>query len=164
MRILWLKGDPMFLYLVQHGEAKREEEDPQRGLTDKGFKDVARTAIYAQKLGLKVSVIHHSGKIRALQTAQLLADYLKPEKGMSQADNLAPMDDPAVWAGRIAGMSEDLVLVGHLPYMARLAGLLLCGDKEKTPIDFKMGGIVCLKRSEDGRWAIEWVIVPEMTG
>jgi phosphohistidine phosphatase SixA len=26
----------MYLYLVQHGEAKREEEDPARGLTKKG--------------------------------------------------------------------------------------------------------------------------------
>jgi phosphohistidine phosphatase len=154
----------MFLYLVQHGEAKREEDDPQRGLTDKGFKDVARTALYAQELGLNVSVIHHSGKTRARQTAQVLADYLKPGKGMSQADNLAPMDDPGEWAGRIAEMREDLMLVGHLPYMAMLAGLLLCGDKEKAPIDFKMGGIVCLKRFDDNRWAVEWMIVPEMVG
>jgi phosphohistidine phosphatase len=154
----------MFLYLVQHGEAKKEEDDPQRGLTDRGFKDVARTAIYARKLGLKVSVIHHSGKTRALQTAQILADYLKPGKGSSPADALAPMDDPAAWAGRIAGMHEDVMLVGHLPYMAKLAGLLLCGDTEKMFVDFKMGGVVCLKRSDDGRWALEWMIVPEMIG
>jgi phosphohistidine phosphatase len=154
----------MFLYLAQHGEAKKEEDDPQRGLTDKGFKDVARTAIYARKLGLKVSVIHHSGKTRALQTAQILADYLKPGKGLSPADALAPMDDPAIWAGRIAAMHEDVMLVGHLPYMAKLAGLLLCGDTEKMFVDFKMGGIVCLRRFDDGRWALEWMVVPEMTG
>ncbi len=154
----------MFLYLVQHGEAKKEEDDPQRGLTDKGSRDVARTASYAQARGLKVNIIHHSGKTRALQTAQILADYLKPGKGPSPTDALAPMDDPAVWAGRVAGMNEDLMLVGHLPHMARLAGLLLCGDKEKTPVDFKMGGIVCLKRSDDGRWALEWMLVPDMVG
>jgi len=31
-------------------------------------------------------------------------------------------------------------------------------------VDFKMGGIVCLRRFDDGRWAIEWMIVPEMVG
>ncbi|OGW41686.1 MAG: hypothetical protein A2010_09770 [Nitrospirae bacterium GWD2_57_9] len=72
------------------------------------------------------------------------------------------MDDPALWALRILGMGEDIMLVGHLPYMARLAGLLLCGDTEKMCVDFKMGGIVCLKRFDDGRWAVEWMIVPEM--
>jgi phosphohistidine phosphatase len=164
MFILSERGDPMFLYLVQHGEAKREEEDPQRGLTDKGFKDAARTAIYAQKLRFTVSVIHHSGKTRAVQTAQIFADYLKPEKGLSRTDNLAPMDDPEVWADRIAEMDEDVMLVGHLPHLARLAGLLLCGDKERTCVDFKMGGIVCLKRLDGGRWAVEWMVVPEMAG
>ena len=154
----------MFLYLVQHGEAKTEEDDPQRGLTDKGSRDVARTASYAQERGLRVRIIHHSGKTRALQTAQILADHLKPAKGPSPTDALAPMDDPDVWAGRIAGMNEDLMLVGHLPHMAKLAALLLCGDKEKTPVDFKMGGIVCLKRFDDGRWALEWMLVPDMVG
>jgi phosphohistidine phosphatase len=66
----------MLLYLVQHAEAKKEEDDPERGLTDKGFRDIAGTAAYAKNLSIKVSAIHHSGKKRALQTVQVLADYL----------------------------------------------------------------------------------------
>lgn len=152
----------MLLYLVQHAEAKREEEDPERGLTDKGFKDIARTAAYAKKLGITVNAIHHSGKKRAMQTAQILADQLKPEKGVAETDSLAPMDDPAIWDNRVAEMNEDIMLVGHLPSLARLASLLLCGDKEKGIVDFKMAGIVRLKRFDDGRWAVEWMLVPEM--
>jgi phosphohistidine phosphatase len=158
------RGDFMFLYLVQHGEAKREEEDPARGLTDKGVRDVRKVAAYAQKINVKVNTIFHSNKARAMQTAHIVADLLKPEKGMFQADDLAPMDDPGGWAGRIAGMNEEVMLVGHLPYLARLAGLLLCGDTEKMFVDFKMGSVVCLKRSNDGRWALEWMIVPELVG
>ena len=154
----------MLLYLVQHAEARKEEEDPARGLTDQGFKDIARTAIFAEKFRIRVNSIHHSGKKRALQTAQMLADHLKPGKGVVQADGLAPMDDPGIWAGRLAGMNEDIMLVGHLPYMAKLAGLLLCGDREKMFVDFKMAGIVCLKRDDDKRWLLEWMVVPEMVG
>lgn len=154
----------MLLYLIQHAEAKKEDEDPERGLTDKGFKDIAGTAVHAKKLGLKVKTIHHSGKKRAMQTAQVLADQLKPERGIAQTDGLAPMDDPEIWAKRLAGMNEDIMLVGHLPYMARLASLLLCGDKEKGIVDFKMAGIVCLKRFDDGRWAMEWMEAPVMAG
>ncbi|MGE5172682.1 MAG: phosphohistidine phosphatase SixA [Betaproteobacteria bacterium] len=152
----------MFLYLVQHGEARKEEEDPARGLTEKGIDDVTKVAADAGNTIMRVSRIFHSGKTRAMQTAKILADHLKPEKDISQTDDLAPMDDPEVWARRLAGMNEDIMLVGHLPYMAKLSGILLCGEKEKTFIDFKMGGIVCLKRFEDGRWAVEWMIVPEM--
>jgi phosphohistidine phosphatase len=119
--------------------------------------------VYAQKLGFRVSAIYHSGKKRAAQTAKVLADYLKPEKGIAGTDKLAPMDDPAIWSKRVTEMSGDIMLVGHLPYLAKLTGLLLCGDKEKMFVDFRMAGIVCLKRSEDGTWALEWMIVPEMT-
>lgn len=152
----------MLLYLVQHAEAKGEEEDPERGLTDKGFRDIARTAVYAQKLGVRVSAIYHSGKKRAMQTAKVLTDYLKPEKGIAGAEGLAPLDDPAAWSKRIAEMNEDILLVGHLPYLAKLTGLLLSGDKENMFVDFRMAGIVCMKRPDDGKWALEWMIVPEM--
>jgi phosphohistidine phosphatase len=152
----------MFLYLVQHGEAKREEDDPARGLTDKGVQDVRKVAAYAQKMNLRVSRIFHSGKTRAVQIAQIFTDYLKPEKGASDGGSLAPMDDPAIWVNRVAEMRENTMLVGHLPYMSKFAGLLLCGDKEKMFIDFKMGGVVCLARFDDDRWTTEWMLVPEI--
>jgi phosphohistidine phosphatase len=49
------------------------------------------------------------------------------------------MDDPVVWAKRIDEMDEDIMLVGHLPYMAQPEGLLLCGHEKKTCINFTMG-------------------------
>jgi phosphohistidine phosphatase len=44
----------MYLYLVQHGEAKREDEDPARGLTEKGTKDVHQVAQFLQNKRLPV--------------------------------------------------------------------------------------------------------------
>ena len=151
----------MLLYLVQHGEAKSEKEDPERGLTDKGRVDVQKTALLAQNWKISTSALFHSNKTRALETARIMAGHLSA-KGFSGADGLAPLDAPEIWAERIAAMNEDVMLVGHLPHLAKMAGLLLCGDKEKMPVDFKMGGIVCLKRFDDGRWALEWMVVPEV--
>ncbi|MBM4136747.1 MAG: phosphohistidine phosphatase SixA [Nitrospira sp.] len=150
----------MLLYLVQHAEAKREEEDPSRSLSEKGLQDIKRVAVYAEKLNIKISQIFHSGKTRALQTAEVLADHLKPEKGITQTDGLSPMDEPQIWADRILKMQDATMLVGHLPHLARLASLLLCGDKNKGIVNFKMGGIVCLSRNEDGKWSVEWMIIP----
>jgi phosphohistidine phosphatase len=152
----------MFLYLVQHAEAKREEEDPARGLTEKGLNDIRKVAEYAAKLNIITKEIFHSGKTRAQQTARVLSDFLRPEKGISQTDGLSPMGDPEVWFGRVSKMEADIMLVSHLPFLSKLASLLLCGDKEKNVVNFKMGCIVCLKRFEDGRWAVEWMIVPEV--
>jgi phosphohistidine phosphatase len=152
----------MFLYLVQHGEAKSEEEDPARGLTEKGIQDVRGVSAYVKKLDVKVGRIYHSGKARTMQTAQIFADHLKLEKVLSVTDGLAPMDDPSIWAKRILGINEDIMLVGHLPHLTKLAGLLLSGDMENMIIDYKMGGMACLKRFADGRWAVEWMIVPQI--
>ncbi len=152
----------MLLYLVQHAEAKRKEEDPLQGLTERGLQDITKVGAYLEKQNLAVSKIFHSGKTRALQTAQVLGERLRPTKGITEIDGLAPMDEPEIWKGRIPQVSEDIVLVGHLPHLGRLASLLLCGDKEKNIIDFRMGGMVCLKRFEDGHWAVEWMVVPEV--
>ncbi len=154
----------MFLYLVQHGEAKKEEEDPSRPLSDKGVEDVKRVGSYISRLNLEVKEIFHSGKARAKQTAELLAGNMRIAKGVTQTDGLAPLDDPGVWAERLKKKKESLILVGHLPHLGKLSSLLLSGDKEKNIIAFKMGGIVCLKRDEVGMWTLQWMITPEMTG
>jgi phosphohistidine phosphatase len=152
----------MLLYLVQHAEAKKEEDDPSRGLAEKGLQDITKVSAHISKLNIAVNKIFHSGKTRALQTAQALADHLKPDKGITEIDGLAPMDDPDIWKGRIRQVNEDIVLVGHLPHLGKLSSLLLSGDKEKDIIDFKMGGVVCLKSFEDGHWSVEWMITPEV--
>jgi phosphohistidine phosphatase len=154
----------MFLYLVQHAEARREEEDPARDLTPKGRREVARVAQMAGKMDLRVSRIYHSGKTRALATAAILGDALKPPHGLAAADGLAPLDDPEIWAGRLANLAEDLLLVGHLPHLSRLASLLLGGDQEKGILNFKMGGMVCLHQAAGGSWGVEWMLIPEIIG
>lgn len=152
----------MRLYLVQHAEAKREEEDPNRDLTEKGRADITKVAKHLEGLGLKVSRVFHSGKTRARSTAEILAAALKPTKGVGETDGLAPLDDPGIWAARAAGLTEDVALVGHLPHLARLAGLLLCGEAEKGAVSFRMGGVVCLGRNDAGVWGLEWMLIPEM--
>jgi phosphohistidine phosphatase len=152
----------MLLYLVQHGDAKREEEDPSRPLSDKGREDVKKVASYVSRLTIEVDEVLRSGKLRAKQTAELLAEKLKIAKGVSETDGMAPLDDPGLWAERLKARTNSLMLVGHLPHLARLSALLLCGDMGKNPIAFKMGGIVCLRRDDGGKWSLQWMITPEI--
>jgi phosphohistidine phosphatase len=152
----------MILYLVQHAEAKREEEDPARDLTDKGRLDIESVAHHLKRLNLQVNRIYHSGKTRALTTATILARHLRPPGGLSETPGLAPLDDPEIWAGRLADLDEDLLLVGHLPHLGRLAALLVSGDQERSVINFQMGGAVRLRRMAEGQWAVDWMLVPEI--
>ena len=158
--LVW--GVMMFLYLVQHAEAKREEEDPARDLTPKGCIDIEDVAHQLKRLNVQVSRIFHSGKTRAKSTASVLARHIRPRAGVSEAPGLASLDDPEIWAGRLATMDEDILLVGHLPHLSRLAAILVSGDKERTVINFRWAGVVRLRRMEPGQWAVDWMIVPEI--
>lgn len=152
----------MLLYLVQHAEAKSEQEDPSRGLSDKGFADIKRAASFIAGLDIRVNKICHSGKKRAIQTAQALADFIKSEEGIKPAEGLSPMDDPRKWFAALNEAKDNIMLVGHLPHLGRLSSWLLCGDSGKNLIDFRMGGVVCLKKSDDGAWSLEWMVTPEI--
>jgi len=149
------------LYLVQHGEAKRKEEDSARPLTDRGREEVERVASYAAKIGVKVKRILHSGKLRAQQTAEIMAKHLKPPKGVEKTDGLEPLADPKAWAERLKKVEENLMLVGHLPHLSRLTSLLLTDREDVELVAFRMGGIVCLERDEEGKWRVQWIIRPE---
>ncbi len=151
----------MDLYLVQHGEAKPETADPARPLTDRGRHEVARVASAAARAGVRVTRIGHSGKLRARETADILAAELRPPGGASEVAGLAPLDDPAVAARLVAAATEPMMLVGHLPHLSRLASLLILSDPAPEIVAFRMGGIVCLGRTEDG-WRVKWILTPEL--
>jgi phosphohistidine phosphatase len=147
----------MRLYLVQHGEARSEEEDPERTLTDRGLEHVRRAARGAAEAGTAhVDRIVHSGKTRARQTGEAWGEALGVP--VAEADGLAPLDDPGVWAARLATEERDLMLVGHLPHLGKLAGLLLAGDAERPVIVFQQGGVVGLERGPSG-WSA-WLVLP----
>ncbi len=150
----------MKLYLVQHGEAMSEAEDPLRGLTPKGENEIKKVAHVAKQMGLNPSKIFHSGKLRAEQTADILGKAL--DRPVEATKGLAPMDDVLPWADKIDQSAEDWMLVGHLPYMEKLASFLITGDEDIRPVLFRFGAINCLEQKENKRWAIRWILTPEM--
>ena len=153
----------MRLYLIQHGEAKPESEDPDRSLTARGEKEVLAVSRKAGSLRIRPSKIYHSGKLRAKQTAEIFASALSISDSLVQpAQGLNPNDDIHPWEERISKEKEDLMLVGHLPFLEKLTSLLLCGDENARLVLFRYGAIVCLDQKGDKGWAIRWILTPEM--
>lgn len=150
----------MLLYLVRHGEAKPESEDPERGLTENGMKNSRRVGEFLSFMGTELDAVIHSTKKRARETAQAITGSLRPKKEVREEAGLAPNDDPAAWVARINAMDEDTAIVGHLPFLDRLLGLLVLEDANRRVMDFKPAGAVCLKPAGGGRWLIEWAIGP----
>ena len=153
----------MKVYLMQHGEARAEAEDPQRPLTGRGEDEVRRVSKVAKRLNLRPSKILHSGKLRAEQTAEILVEGLGISPSpLQSAQGLNPNDDVRPWAERIGSQNEDLMLVGHLPFLAKLASYLLGGREDGNLVRFQNGAIVSLERNEDRGWAVRWILTREM--
>ena len=77
----------------------------------------------------------------------------------SRAPGLAPNDDPTAWVGRLTAETADVMLVGHLPHLAKLASLLLTGNPDGQLIGFQQAGLVVFEHTEAG-WTVTLLLPP----
>jgi phosphohistidine phosphatase len=152
----------MALYLVQHGVSLPKEIDPDRPLSDEGKVTVERITQMAAGYNVSVSLIEHSGKTRARQTAEIMASLLNPDGGVVQLSGLDPNDDVTAVADRYAD-NDNVMIVGHLPFMERLVSYLITGRPDLTIFKFQNGGIVCLDKDPGSEsWYIAWTLMPKI--
>ncbi|RJQ60853.1 MAG: phosphohistidine phosphatase SixA [Desulfobacteraceae bacterium] len=150
----------MPLYLVQHGKALPKEDHPDPSLSEVGIVETRRIAQVAAGYRINANCIHHSGKSRARQTAEIFAEALSPANGIKEIEGINPMDDATAIAPGLKP-EEDLMLVGHLPFMSRLTAYLITGRIEPQVFKFQNSGIVCLDMLPEGKnWAILWSLMP----
>ncbi len=154
-------GVRMKLYLVRHADPKSEAEDPERSLSDLGERQADRVGRFALDAGVKVNQIRHSGKKRAEETAGIVGRHLSPPKGVVATSGIAPMDDVVPVAEMLASEEDDIMLVGHLPFMNRLVSQLVFSIPDCAAVDFPKAGMVCLIR-ETGGWTIDWFVNPSV--
>ena len=152
----------MKLYLVQHAEACTKDVDPQRPLTEQGIRDTARLAARLKDSGIHVGRIIHSGKLRAKQTAESLAQALAPGLELETSGLLNPNDNPKAFDWQSESWDTDTLIVGHLPFMAKLVSHLLAEDENRIVVGFTPGSVVCLESHHDGHWQLSWMLRPEL--
>jgi phosphohistidine phosphatase len=151
----------MKLYLVRHGENNDAEIDPDKGLSPKGRGDVMKVAAFLKNAAVFTDDIYHSGKTRALQTAEILAEAVQLTKKVKAHPSLEPNDPPEKIAAELETRNADLMLVGHLPYLGYLASYLLSGLEESDLVAFERGSVLCLERFS-GKWMVRWMLVPDL--
>lgn len=149
----------MEFFLARHGEALADLVDPSRPLSNVGREQVERVARRAVEKAVRVSVIYHSGILRAGQTAEIFARHLAPGGGLRIMRGLRPDDDPYIAAAELGIAATPIMLVGHLPHLSRLASLLLHGSVDGSRNDFTPATVASYSR--DGlQWNLNWIITP----
>jgi len=155
----------MKLYLVQHADAVTASVDPERPLSAGGRKTARALAEACARHRLEAAEVIHSGKARARETAEAIAEACNLD--VRSSAGLDPLDPVKAFAHQCASM-HSAVVVGHLPFLERLAALLLAGREEPPVLAFQRGGMVCLERrgppdaaNPFGVWCLLWTAFPD---
>ncbi|MBP2674042.1 MAG: hypothetical protein H6Q84_882 [Deltaproteobacteria bacterium] len=137
----------MRLYLVRHAEAIERADampDATRYLTPKGRTAFRKIARRVREAGIAPEVIFTSPLLRAVQTAEILAEKLRHEGPVVVAKELAPGFDDRALRSLLddAGNPAEAVFVGHEPDLGDLAATLLSlrGD-----FPLRKGAVVALE-------------------
>ena len=153
----------MNLYLMQHGRPLSKDEDPKRPLSQQGREEVRRVAGFLQKAGVVVGDVFHSGKLRARQTAEIVCVEMKAGFEPEEKKGLGPMDEVLPLVEDIQKGNEDLMIIGHLPHLAKVASFLVTGSETIEVVQFQQGGSVCLHTAEEEKnWRVAWMVIPQL--
>jgi phosphohistidine phosphatase len=148
----------MHLYLMRHGKAEAGPVDEQRALSERGVNDVQAVAKFLAANDIGIGHITHSTLLRAKQTAEIMAQALKPPGGLKESVGFEPWGDVEMFVELVEDWGDDTMVCGHDPFMSDAAKALQ-GDKA-APVQFKTATVLAFSRAGDG-WVLDWVVNPK---
>ncbi len=152
----------MELYLMQHGLCLSEAEDPRKPLSPEGRQGIETSAKALAKMGLSFDLILSSDKLRAKETAEIVAKatgYQGEIKEYKAFKPTAPVEEALKVLKECA--QERVLVAGHLPSLAEITSYFLGGEK-KVKVRFRNGGLVALETNlEPGEAELLFALTPE---
>jgi len=120
----------MRVILIRHGDAVSSMvsfDDRARYLSDAGRRQAAATGQALAARGVTPSQVWCSPLVRAVQTAELIVATLGFEGAVAARDDLFPDSPIESLARALAQLDDDeqIVVVGHQPFMSAAASELL---------------------------------------
>ncbi len=160
----------MNIYIMRHGIAEDREggkyaNDALRPLTPKGKRKVLQIAKGLRAFDVAFDLILSSPYARAKQTAEIVADVYDARDALFFSEALAVTGNPAELIEEIRVCykdKENILFVGHEPYLSQLISMLLSGSANVS-VTMKKGG-VCALEADSLRYgrcaALNWLLAP----
>ena len=160
-----MTGKAVSLHLLRHADAgdpeKWQGDDSERPLSEKGVRQAERLGRHLKSVEFEPDAIISSPKVRALQTAEIVARAL----GVSATtdDRLAGSLDPSSVAAllRDAGGPGKPVIVGHDPDFSELLAELTGAPN----LTMKKGAIARVDLAggiKSGSGVLRWLLPPDL--
>ena len=151
----------MNLYLVRHGKPVADYESGDPPLSPEGESEVALVASKLSEMDVNVEEIYHSGKLRAQQTAGIIQESVAPDVEISFKEGLKPNDPIVGIVDDMNAADKNTMLVGHLPFMDKMAAFLLDRSHDSSGLAFRTATVVCFERIEKDKWTLLWTVSPD---
>lgn len=150
----------MKLYFLRHGIAQDiAPSDYERKLTPEGIAKLEKSAQVVERLGLEIDYVFTSPRVRAVETAQIVANQLN--LAISVRDELnfqfSQQNLPELLNG--LDSSTNILLVGHEPTFSSVIEALT-----GARVDMKKGGLarVDITRTSPLSGILVWLIAPRV--
>lgn len=144
---------------MQHGKALSKEGNAKRPLSAEGETESRRVARSLEAIGVSVCCIWHSDKLRSAETAAIISEHVE-HSAMEERKDLDPLAPVYPFRKEIESCGEDLMIVGHMPFLGKLFSLLLTGKDSFELLHFRNSVVVCLEYKDS--WSLAWAIPPEI--
>jgi phosphohistidine phosphatase SixA len=154
----------MLIDLLRHADAGDPEAwdrpDAERPLSDKGRKQAKRLGDHLAAIGFRAEAIITSPKVRAAETAKLVAD--KIDGTVAEDERLASSLDLDVIEEILhdAGDPDEAMLVGHDPDFSELLSVL-CGAAGVTLRKGALARIEVDRSLRPGGGTLRWLLPPD---
>ncbi len=160
----------MDLYIVRHGIAIDRDDpkcppDPERYLTEDGIKKTRQVAKGVAGLGITPDLFLSSPYVRAMQTAEIVANALSYAKSkIRQTDLLLAGAEPSLFFRELAKdkHSSTVFCFGHAPQLDELIAAAFASRHHLTAL--KKAGIAALKLKRISPPSAEflWLATPKL--
>ncbi len=138
----------MKIFLVQHADAVPKEADAERPLSEKGKAQAKRAADFLKKIPFYPDIILHSDKKRSIETAEVICFALGGVR-MELRERMGPNDDIAAIQSEITASKKSIMVVGHQPFLGKLASALLGAVDGRQVVDIANASPLILARAGD---------------
>ena len=155
------------VYLVRHATTF-DNGDPRRALSREGIKEARILAKALALLHCRPQTIASSRLVRAIHTAEFLAQAFSYSAPLVRKQCLMPgvdAKDSLSWLTTLRDTS--VVCVGHMPHLSQLARLLLKPRPADRPVEFKKASACCIffeKGVTEGHGTLEWYFPQKQLG
>ena len=132
----------MKVALVRHGQALDHPRDELRQLSPKGIEQANKAGAFLSQTGFVPKMFFHSPLKRAIETCHIINTSFFNSIQSKLSEELCPMSPLSFWNHELETYEQDIILVGHNPYMSQFATEL-----SGRAYQFPTGGCVVLEKS-----------------